>query len=184
MVRAPRNAKTDETPDTVSDDTNVTSVDEVPAPATSDYPSEDNPNNDLVPAEEANGPVIPEGASRALTAAIKRLYVRENRLAKLDARAAKAEREYAEVQTLLAEKRPGYAADVAEAQVEVDYHKTKAARVEEARSAALGAARARAAGDHETATRLDEKEADGADPIDSDENPTAHPTNAGHVEFE
>lgn len=183
MARAPRNAKTDVTADSATENTESVNVDEVPAPATSDYPSEPNPENDVVPADEA-GPVFPEGASRAHKAAIKRHFNAAKRLSKLDARAAKAEKEYNEAQALVSEKRPGYAADVAAALVDVEYHATRAQKVEAARSASYGAAQARAAGDNELATALDEKAENENDAVDEFDDVTAHPTNAGHVEFE
>lgn len=184
MARTARSKATDVNDTNESETQSVTEIDTVPAPATSDFPSESNPENDAVPAEKSDGPVIPEGASRAHVAALKRHYIAEKRLTKLDARAAKAEQEYRETQQLLAEKRPGYAADVAAAQVDVDYHATRVAQIEKARNASLGAAQARAAGDHETAAKLDEQAENDTDPIDSDDEPTAVPTNAGHVDFE
>ncbi len=179
----PRGAnRTKET--SVNDETNTdVTPDEVPAPATSDNPSEPNPNNDLVPADEA-GPVYPEGASRSHKAAIKKHYVASQRLTKLDARYAKAREAFEAAERELNEKRPAYAADVAEAEVAIEYHSTKAARIEKARNDALSAAQARAAGDHETATKLDEKAQNDDAPEDGDDDVTAHPTNAGHVEFE
>lgn len=146
-------------------------------------PSEPNPNNDAVPADEA-GPVYPEGAGRAHKAAIKRHYVAVQRLTKLDARYAKAKAAFDAAERELNEKRPAYAADVAEAEVSIEYHSTKDAKIEEARNKALSAAQARAAGDHETATKLDEEAQNADAPEDGDDDVTAHPTNAGHVEFE
>ena len=157
-------------------DAPTTEVD-APAPVTADYadPTEANPEHDVV--DEVQEIPVPEGASRAHGAAIKRLNDNRRRLTKLDARAAKAEKEYRETQELLNSKRPALVAAVAEAQVDVEYHQNRKDAVDKA----LAGAQARAAGHPEDAP--DNRGDDTDDVIDSLDDAKAVPTNAGHVEF-
>ena len=162
---------------TVSDNSVSTAVKDAVAPPTAPYTeSQDNPSNDKV--EGASEIEIPEGATRAHGAAIKRLNAERTRLHKLDARAAKAKAEYDAVQELLNSKRPGLVAAVAAAEVDVDYHTNRQAAVDRA----LAGAQARAAGHPEDAPDNDGD--DDADVIDDLDDAKASPTNAGHVVFE
>lgn len=162
--------------ETVSTESTETVVDTA-APDTSDYTAEDsaNPSHDAVSSTDVE---IPEGASRAHTAAIKRLNDSRRRLTKLDARAAKAEKEYRETQELLNSRRPGLVADVAAAQVDVDYHTNRKTAIDNA----LAGAQARAAGHPEDAP--DNAGDDEKDAIDALDDADATPTNGGHVTFE
>lgn len=172
----PRTRKTaNKENETVSETTEVQNV----APDTAPYTDETqaNPSHDVV--EGSTDIEIPEGASRAHAAAIKRLNAARTRLTKLDARYAKAEREFREVEALMNSRRAGLEADVAGAQVDVDYHTNRKSAID----AALASAQARAAGHPEDAADNKATDSD-TDDIDALDDAKGEPTNGGHVTFE